>query len=416
MGCCSSTENCGVKITEPTPGACVKNAAVTNNKGPEKPVRKHKTLRKVSEGKHTSWEGDTNKEAQWGNKQSSERNGKPVPKNQTHLQVEGMYADKENMSNNLPPPITPRTAKKLKLKDDMFREMISRYCNKEDPSSRLLELKKLGQGSSGVVMLVSDKDSNKKYALKKMNLHRQQRRDLLVNEVSVGSLMHPNIVRTFSTHLVGEELWVLMEPLDAGSLTQLVENLHIAKLTEQQMGTIAHGAVSALNYLHSLGVVHRDIKSDSILLSSTGQVKLSDFGYCDRITEEKPTCTGLIGTPHWMSPEIVARKPYGLKTDIWSLGVLMIEMLDGEPPNFSDSQIVAMEKIKISPPPSPKKTEISCTVLSFLSSCLKLEPELRSSARSLLDHKLFTDMATPQQLSELLQNFYTTFKDSPVLK
>ena len=59
-----------------------------------------------------------------------------------------------------------------------------------------------------------------------------------------------------------------------------------------------------------------------------------------------------------MSPEIVARKPYGLPTDIWSLGILVIEMLDGEPPNFCDSQIVAMEKIKVNPAPSPSKIKV----------------------------------------------------------
>ncbi|XP_063682735.1 serine/threonine-protein kinase PAK 6-like isoform X2 [Bolinopsis microptera] len=376
----------------------------TVNKGPEKPTRKHKTLRKVSDGKknnnnHQDLIGD-------------------IIKNQNHLKVEGPYhlADKENFSNNLPPPITPRTAKKLKLKDDMFRDMIAKYCSKENPSTRLKEIKKLGQGSSGVVMLVNDSVTDTRLAVKKMNLHRQQKRDLLVNEVSVGSLQHRNIVQTYSTHLVGEELWVLMEPLDGGSLTQIVENLRIAQLTERHMARIAHGAISALKYLHALGVVHRDVKSDSILLSLTGQVKLSDFGYCDRITADKPTCTGLIGTPHWMSPEIVSRKPYGRMTDIWSLGIMMIEMLDGEPPNFSDSQIVAMDKIKVNPSPSPAKAEISSVMLNFLTCCLKQEPALRSTACELLDHRLFSDMASEEELSSLIRGFYAKFKTSPVLK
>jgi len=413
MGCGSSSTNSNPSaqyvvpnhVTSTLSGPVIPIVqAVTKSpvtKGPEKPTRKHKTLRKVSDGKknHQDLISD-------------------IIKTQNHLKVEGPYngADKENFSNNLPPPITPRTAKKLKLKDDMFRDMISKYCSKENPSSRLREVKKLGQGSSGVVMLVHDAVTDSRLAVKKMNLHRQQKRDLLVNEVSVGSLQHPNIVQTFSTHLVGEELWVLMEPLDGGSLTQIVENLHISKLTERHMARIALGAVSALKYLHALGVVHRDVKSDSILLSLTGQVKLSDFGYCDRITSEKPTCSGLIGTPHWMSPEIVTRKPYGSMTDVWSLGIMMIEMLDGEPPNFSDSQIVAMDKIKVNPSPSPAKTEISSAMLSFLNCCLKLEPELRSTAADLLQHRLFSDVASQQELSSLIREFYAKFKTSPVLK
>jgi len=397
--------------------------------GPEKPVRKHAQLRKVSDDTHTkNMSAELSsiivtppvvKETQetsvnCNNKENlTPHNNLSSPVLNSNVASPTLmphsHSPAPSLTPHLPAPITPRTQKKLKLKDDLFKEMLLKYCLKEDPSPRLKELKKLGQGSSGTVMLVQDSRDMKQLALKKMNLHRQQRRDLLLNEVSVGNLQHSNIVQRHSTHVVGDELWVLMEPMDGGSLTRIVENLNNIQLTERHMACIIQGTVSALNYLHALGVVHRDIKSDSILLSLSGEVKLSDFGYCDRVTEEKASCKGLIGTPHWMSPEIVQRRPYATKTDIWSLGILVVEMIDGEPPYFSDKQTVAMEKIKVNSAPSPKNTKVSSHLLSFLSQCLQVNPDTRSSADLLLQHDLLKDQATAEELGELLVKFNQDF-------
>ncbi|WAR20089.1 PAKM-like protein [Mya arenaria] len=125
---------------------------------------------------------------------------------------------------------------------------------------------------------------------------------------------HPHIVDMYDSFLVGDELWVVME------------------LDETQIATVCKACLKALAFLHSNGVIHRDIKSDSILLQHDGKVKLSDFGFCAQVSQDLPKRKSLVGTPYWMAPEVISRLPYGPEVDIWSLGIMVIEMIDGEPP------------------------------------------------------------------------------------
>ncbi|XP_030761035.1 serine/threonine-protein kinase PAK mbt [Sitophilus oryzae] len=288
------------------------------------------------------------------------------------------------------------------LTHEQFRAALQMVVSSKDPRENLERFVKIGEGSTGTVCIAQDRNTGRQVAVKKMDLRKQQRRELLFNEVVImRDYHHPNIVEMFDSYLVNDELWVVMEFLEGGALTDIVTH---SRMDEEQIATVCKQCLKALAYLHSQGVIHRDIKSDSILLALDGRVKLSDFGFCAQVSQELPKRKSLVGTPYWMSPEVISRLPYGPEVDIWSLGIMVIEMVDGEPPFFNEPPLQAMRRIREMPPPKLKNAHrVSPRLQSFLDRMLVRDPSQRATAQELLSHAFLRQAGPPALLVPLMR-------------
>ncbi|XP_015109364.1 serine/threonine-protein kinase PAK mbt [Diachasma alloeum] len=289
-----------------------------------------------------------------------------------------------------------------RLTHEQFRTALQMVVSRGDPRDNLDNFLKIGEGSTGTVCIATDKKTNRQVAVKKMDLRKQQRRELLFNEVVImRDYHHPNIVEMYDSFLVDDELWVVMEYLEGGALTDIVTH---SRMDESQIATVCSQCLKPLAYLHSQGVIHRDIKSDSILLTADGRVKLSDFGFCAQVSQELPKRKSLVGTPYWMSPEVISRLPYGPEVDIWSLGIMIIEMVDGEPPFFNEPPLQAMRRIRDMPPPKLKNShKVSPRLQGFLERMLVRDPAQRATAAELLQHPFLRQAQNPTILIPLMR-------------
>ncbi|KAK4154781.1 hypothetical protein C8A00DRAFT_32452 [Chaetomidium leptoderma] len=279
---------------------------------------------------------------------------------------------------------------------------LKRICSEGDPREVYRGFTKIGQGASGGVYTGHERGTNRLVAIKQMNLEQQPKKDLIINEILVmKESSHPNIVNFIDSYLCGGELWVVMEFMEGGSLTDVV-TFNI--MTEGQIASVCRETLRGLQHLHSKGVIHRDIKSDNILLSMEGNIKLTDFGFCATINEAQNKRTTMVGTPYWMAPEVVTRKEYGRKVDIWSLGIMAIEMIEGEPPYLTESPLRALWLIATNGTPQIKnEQEMSPVFRDFLYFALKVDPEKRASAHDLLRHEFMKQCVDLSTLAPLVR-------------
>ncbi|KAF9240714.1 STE/STE20/PAKA protein kinase [Melanogaster broomeanus] len=299
---------------------------------------------------------------------------------------------------------TPRRReKKDKDGSEDIIKRLQQICTDADPTKLYRNLVKIGQGASGGVYTAYQVGTNLSVAIKQMDLDKQPKKDLIINEILVmRASRHPNIVNYIDSFLHKNDLWVVMEYMEGGSLTDVVTaNL----MTEGQIAAVSRETAQGLEHLHRHGVIHRDIKSDNVLLSMTGDIKLTDFGFCAQISDPNNSKrTTMVGTPYWMAPEVVTRKEYGPKVDIWSLGIMAIEMIEGEPPYLNQNPLKALYLIATNGTPTIASPDaLSAVFKDYLAKTLEVDAEQRPTASQLLEHPFFKLCEPLRTLSPLIK-------------
>ncbi|KAJ2009861.1 Protein kinase [Coemansia thaxteri] len=291
-------------------------------------------------------------------------------------------------------PPKPKVDKRLSsMTEAQIMTKMRTIVSREDPKILYSKVKKIGQGASGNVYMAKSIRTGDLVAIKQMDLAKQPRKELLVNEILVmKESSHPNIVNYIESFLLNSsDLWVVMEYMEGGALTDVIDN---NKMSETQIATVCREVCRGLSHLHMQGIIHRDIKSDNVLLGEDGQVKITDFGFCAKLSEQRSKRATMVGTPYWMAPEVVKQKPYGSKVDVWSLGIMVIEMIESEPPYLDEEPLKALYLIATNGTPALKHPEtLSRELKGFLAECLCVDVQSRATMEELMSQEFLVKKA-----------------------
>jgi protein-serine/threonine kinase len=175
-------------------------------------------------------------------------------------------------------------------------------------------------------------------------------------------------------------------------------------MSEPLIALMCRDTLRGLAYIHSGYRIHRDVKSDNILLSDDGLLKIADFGYAAELSREKLKRNTIVGTPYWMAPELIKGAKYDQRVDVWSLGIMAMEMAEGEPPYMEFPPLRALFLISTKGiPPLREASRWSDDMTEFISSCLILDLKERPSSDTLLSHPFVAKAGSYSEMATLVR-------------
>ena len=252
-------------------------------------------------------------------------------------------------------------------------------------------IKLLGVGSFGKAYLCKNLQDNSPCVIKQIildEMDNEERQDTLNEVIILKRLDHSNIIKfkdVFTKTKPNNTLNIVTEYADDGDLNKKILKLKERKspFTEKQIIDYLTQICLALNHIHKKKIIHRDLKSGNVFLTKSGLIKLGDFGIAKGFKNTWEKAKTKVGTPYYLSPEIINSKPYDLKSDIWALGVLLYEMMTFKMPfNANSLPSLSLKIIKgyYQPPPSSYSKDL----IDLVKRCLNLDPKKRPTAESIL--------------------------------
>jgi len=301
---------------------------------------------------------------------------------------------------------SPRT-RNTKISADLnvtTEQLHDLLISKQSPKKFFKIQESSGKGGFGTVSVAKSSIPGDKgrVALKKVNFQDRNRRAVLDEIWFLQTLRHPNIVTYKAAYELGDEVWITMEYMEGGTLQEAVTS---SEFSEGQIAYVTKEILKALAYMHSLGYAHRDLKSPNIMMSVEGDVKLIDFGLAIDVNHRP---VSMVGSAHWIAPEMILGKRHGCACDLWSVGILLLEMAVGNIPYPRDelkamlNTGLGMTSASVMLPASHWSPEFR----QFATTCLSTNPADRTTAESLLRHPFLNKADTRKSMKNILRNAF----------
>ncbi|XP_075516168.1 mitogen-activated protein kinase kinase 6-like [Primulina tabacum] len=255
-------------------------------------------------------------------------------------------------------------------------------------------IKVIGKGSGGVVQLVRHKWVGTLFALKVIQMNIQEEiRKQIVQELKINQASQcPHVVVCYHSFYHNGAISLVFEYMDRGSLVDIIRQ--VKTILEPYLAVVCKQVLQGLVYLHhERRVIHRDIKPSNLLVNHKGEVKITDFGVSAVLATSMGQRNTFVGTYNYMAPERISGSTYDNKSDIWSLGLVILECAIGRFPytKSEDQQsgpsfYELLQSIVGSPPPAAPPDQFSPEFCSFISACIQKDPKDRASSLELLTH------------------------------